>query len=162
MGHAGREGAEGLRILYFSLGDTVHDRRFLQRIADFGYEVWSLRLSDAGRAHPDEDTSGAGPRASWPKAAPIVKGPERVPNLLPAFRDVLADVRPAVLHAGPTQSCGYLAAWSEFNPFLLMSWGSDLLVDAERSAVWRRAPSVALHGSDLRLCDSAAVRSNAL
>jgi len=154
-------GAEALRILYFSLGDTVHDRRFLQRIADFGYEVWSLRLSDAGRADPDEDTSGAGPRASWPTGAPTVKGPEGVPNLLPAFRDVLADVRPAVVHAGPTQSCGYLAALSEFHPFLLMSWGSDLLVDAERNEVWRRATSVALHGSDLLLCDSAAVRTKA-
>src|SRR3989449_1315272 len=161
MGHAGREGLRALRILYFSLGNTVHDRRFLQRIADFGHEVWSLRLSDAGRVHPDEDTSGAGPRASWPKRAPIVKGPEDVPSLLPAFRDVLADVRPAVLHAGPTQSCGYLAALSEFHPFLLMSWGSDLLVDAERSEVWRRATSVALHGSDLLLCDSAAVRTKA-
>ena len=165
MGHAGREGLRALRILYFSLGDTVHDRRFLQRIADFGYEVWSLQLSDAGRAHPDERTSGAtsgaAPRASWPKGAPIVKGPEGVPSLLPAFRDVLADVRPAVLHAGPTQSCGYLAALSEFHPFLLMSWGSDLLVDAERSEVWRRATSVALHGSDLLLCDSAAVRTKA-
>src|SRR3989454_1000615 len=78
-----------------------------------------------------------------------------------AMLDVLADVRRAVLHAGPTQSCGYLAALSEFHPFLLMSWGSDLLVDAERSEVWRRATSVALHGSDLLLCDSAAVRTKA-
>src|SRR2546425_12739627 len=98
MGHAGREGLRALRILYFSLGDTVHDRRFLQRIADFGYEGWSLRLSDAGRADPDEDTSGAGPRAAWAPGGPAVKRPEGVPNLLPALPGGLADVRPARLH----------------------------------------------------------------
>src|SRR2546426_2766564 len=102
MGHAGREGLRALRILYFSLGNTVHDRRFLQRIADFCHEGWSLRVSDAGRVHPDEDTAGAGPRASWPQGAPIGKGPEDVPSLLPAFPDVLAHVRPAVPPAGPT------------------------------------------------------------
>src|SRR2546426_1191824 len=100
MGHAGREGLRALRILYFSLGNTVHDRRFLQRIADFGHQVWALRVSDARRVHPDQDTSGAGPRASLPKGAPIVKGPQDVPSLLPAFPDVLAHGPPAVLHSG--------------------------------------------------------------
>src|SRR5256712_815859 len=52
MGHAGREGLRALRILYFSLGNTVHDRRFPQRIADFGHEGWSPPVSDAGQAHP--------------------------------------------------------------------------------------------------------------
>jgi len=150
-----------LRILYFTHGDTVHDRRFLQRIKEFGHEAWSLRLSEAGRARSDEDRASGALRASWPKGTPFAEGPDGMQDLLPAFLEVLADVRPQLVHAGPVQSCGYLTAMSEFHPFLLMSWGSDLLVDAERDAAWRRSTSIALQGSDLLLCDSTAVRSKA-
>jgi glycosyltransferase involved in cell wall biosynthesis len=81
--------------------------------------------------------------------------------MLPAFRKVVADVQPQLIHAGPTQSCGYLTALSDFHPFLLMSWGSDLLVDAERNEIWRTSTKFTLEHSDLLLCDSDAVRAKA-
>jgi L-malate glycosyltransferase len=110
---------------------------------------------------PEDDGPPGAHLVSWPKGTPTVDGPEEVPELLPAFRSILAKVRPDVVHAGPIQSCGYLAALSQFHPLLVMSWGSDLLLDAKRNEVWHRSTTLTLKRSDLLLCDSAAVRAEA-
>jgi len=54
-----------------------------------------------------------------------------------------------------------LTALSEFHPFLLMSWGFDLLTDAEQNKVWQDATTFTLRQSDLLLSDSSTARAKA-
>ena len=46
---------------------------------------------------------------------------------------MLEDIGPDLIHAGPIQSCGYLTARSRFHPWLLTSWGSDILFSTDRA-----------------------------
>ncbi len=54
------------------------------------------------------------------------------------LRRILKEVRPDILHAGPASTAGLLAAASGFHPFVLMPWGSDVLLFPSRSRVSRR------------------------
>jgi glycosyltransferase involved in cell wall biosynthesis len=81
---------------------------------------------------------------------------------MPDFEQALARARPDVLHAGPVPTCGFMAALSGFRPLVLMSWGSDLLVEADRSPAWHWAATCALRHADIFQCDCDAVRTKAL
>src|SRR3974390_3093071 len=54
------------------------------------------------------------------------------------LRTILADVRPALVHAGPVQSGALLAALARAHPLLVMSWGSDLLTVPDKNRYVRR------------------------
>jgi glycosyltransferase involved in cell wall biosynthesis len=82
-------------------------------------------------------------------------------GFLPQFQQLLREIVPDLVHAGPVQNCGLLTALSGFHPWLLTSWGSDLLFDPRRSLQWERATQIALSGADGFFCDCDAVRTRA-
>lgn len=144
-----------MRILYFSRAYTTHDRRFLQAVAS-RHETWFLTLEPAGGY--DGRPLPEGVRlAEWPQR-PGSSTPESHLALMPDFARVLDRVRPDLVHAGPVQSCGYMTALSGVRPFLAMSWGSDVLVDADHDPVSLRITRDTLGRSDMLLCDCDAVR----
>jgi glycosyltransferase involved in cell wall biosynthesis len=84
-----------------------------------------------------------------------------VPLRLRDFQGVLDSVNPQLVHAGPVQTGGWLAALAECHPLVVASWGSDLLVDADLNEKWRAVTEFVLGRSDMLLCDSQAVRRKA-
>ncbi len=148
-----------MRVLYFSDNGSDHNRRFLEKIASFGHEVFFL------------DITGEEPRFAMPVGVARIKAgqtltrdvaPDAAEAFLPELQSLLKELQPEVVHAGPVQTCGYLAALAEARPLIVMSWGSDLLLHAERTPAYRRATEVALRGADGFACDCNAVRSAAL
>lgn len=144
-----------MRILYLTAGYTVHDARFIGTAAKAGHELLLVRLD---RTRP----------AALPPLArevgwhpPGIARPSDVGPLASEFSRIISDERPDVVHAGPVQTSGYLAALVSVRPLLLMSWGSDLLVDAERDEEWRNATIRAIRAADLLLCDNDAVAEKA-
>ncbi|HYX69229.1 MAG TPA: glycosyltransferase, partial [Terriglobales bacterium] len=83
------------------------------------------------------------------------------PEFVPLLKTRLAEIRPDLVHAGPVPTCGYLAALSGFRPLLLQSWGSDVLLDADRDAASQQATRFALEHADALFCDCDAVRLKA-
>ena len=79
----------------------------------------------------------------------------------PVLRRVLDAVAPDFVHAGPVPTSAFVAAAAGFRPLAAMSWGSDLLVDADRDEAWRQRARYALERSDLLFCDCDAVRERA-
>jgi L-malate glycosyltransferase len=147
-----------VRILYFSDNSSDHNHRFLEKLTSFGHEMYFLDATQdsAGRLLP------AGVRrVHLKKKVPRGADPSRYAGLLSEFQSVLKDIRPDLVHAGPVQTCGYVAALAEFHPLVVMSWGSDLLVDADRNPEWRRATEIALRTADGFLCDCETVRAAA-
>ena len=45
--------------------------------------------------------------------------------------------QPDVIHAGPIQRVAFIAALAQVRPLLSMSWGSDLLLEADQNPGWR-------------------------
>ena len=147
-----------MRILYFSRDYTTHDRRFLLKFAESPHEVFFLRLENDGIPYEKRLTPERVQVVDWPGGQRPAKTIESWLELMPSFEAVLDKIRPDLVHAGPVQSCGFMTALANFHPFLVMSWGSDILVEADRDEGWRWITRYTLEHSDMLLCDSQAVR----
>jgi L-malate glycosyltransferase len=141
-----------VRILYLTDNSTVHNRRFLEELVVAGHELWSWNLTGAGansRSDKPEIVRSITSKHCVSRGA----SPRQFRELLPQLQSVLEEFQPALVHSGPIQSAGYLAALSDFHPTLLMSWGSDLLADADRNSEWKQATEFALQKADAFFCD---------
>ena len=150
-----------MRILYFSRSYTPHDRRFLVALAGSPHEIWYLRLEsdevlyEARPAPPgvrELDPLGQGGR---------LRTADEWIRLAPRLEAVLERMRPDLVLAGPIQQCAFLTALVGFDPLLAVSWGSDLLVDAQRDEFWAWMTRYALRRSALLVTDCDAVSRKA-
>jgi glycosyltransferase involved in cell wall biosynthesis len=140
-----------VRILWLTQGVTGHDRRFTALLAGAGHDVRYLALDDVPEAPPLPD--GVTWEAWGARPAVDARTPDGAAALLPAFRRVLERVRPDAVHAGPVPTGGYLATLADVRPRVVMSWGSDVLVEAGEGPAWRYATHTALDGADRFVCD---------
>lgn len=74
------------------------------------------------------------------------------------FRRILKKIRPNILHAGLVTTCGFLGTLSKFHPFLLMPWGSDILVFPNKSFIHRALVKYVLKRPDMITCDCESVK----
>lgn len=138
-----------MRVLYLSRGGNPHDRRFLSALSRTEHEVLFLPTEVA--AHSE--------RSFIPKNVELVEVDRSLsPDLL---QEVLAIHKPDLIHAGPIPGGAFLAAQTGWHPLVSMSWGSDLLVEAQIHE-GREAAKYALRASDVLLCDCQAVRDAAI
>ncbi len=145
-----------MKLLYFSRGYTTHDRRFLQSFVDSGLEVSYLRLIDERldlRSLPKgvHDLSWVG------EHLPLDSFPDYY-HRYAALRQVLADIQPSAVVAGPVQTSAFLVSLTQYRPLIAMSWGSDLLVDATRNFRMGQRTRYTLNRSAGALGDCQAVR----
>jgi glycosyltransferase involved in cell wall biosynthesis len=151
-----------MRILYISRSYTPHDRRFLEALARPEHEVWCVRLESGGVSYEPRPVP-PGVRELAPLSqcqAPLGTADEWI-RLAPRLEAVLAQVRPDVVQAGPIQQCAFLVALVGFDRLLAVSWGSDLLVDADRDEFWTWMTRYALRRSALLVTDCDAVSRKA-
>src|SRR6266853_2015709 len=102
-----------MRILYFSRAYTPHDYRFLSAMATTAHEIYFLRLE---RRASETRPVPASVRVVEPYFSAYDGTPAGLLNIMPAFDRVLDDVAPDLIHAGPIQSCAFMAALSRFQP----------------------------------------------
>jgi len=146
-----------MRILYFSQAYTTHDHRFLQAMRTADLQTWFLRLEAPGQAEKMDLPEGVRVVA-WPGG----HAPQRQSAQQMERRRLLQTLDVDLVHAGPVQTCLFLAGLAGAKPLVGMSWGSDLLVEALSSPAARRKAQAALHRSDFLLADCQAVRSVAM
>jgi glycosyltransferase involved in cell wall biosynthesis len=149
-----------VRILYFSRDYTPHDHRFLTALAESEHHAFYLRLQNGGRELESRPIPAAVEQIHWQGG----QNPARLqdaPALWWDLRHVIRRVKPDLIHAGPIQSCALLAALSGFQPLVSMSWGSDLMKDADQSARMRWATRTALRHTRILLADCQAVQHKA-
>lgn len=150
-----------MRILYFTRDYSPHDHRFLSSLAGSGHEVFSLRLERRSLQMEDRSLPPEVQQVSWRGGrAPFVW--REAPDLCLAFRQVLGQVAPDLIHAGPVPSVAFLAALSGARPLVSMSWGSDLLRDIDRSRWQHWCARYALRRSSVLLGDCQAVKDKAV
>jgi len=147
-----------MRVLYFSDNTSDHNRRFLQKLLEAGLEVWFMNPTC------DRLQDGWLPEGvRWAQARQRMQldlDPLEFAGFLNEFQNCLKHIRPNLVHAGPVHNCGYLTGLSGFHPWLLTSWGSDILSIADQRDL-RKAVEFALSTSDGFFCDCDAVRAKA-
>jgi len=72
---------------------------------------------------------------------------------------VLCSIKPDIVHAGWVQMDGLLTALADFHPFLLMPWGSDILLDPGESAEIMAVTQYTLTKADMITCDCESVKT---
>lgn len=150
-----------MRVLYFSTDYGPHDHRFLAALARTPHRVYFLRLARSARQTEDRPVPAEVAQIAWAGG----NGPFRwgdVPRLVQDIRRVIRVVRPDLIHAGPIQTCAFVAALSGFRPLLTMSWGFDLMQDAERNGWWRWVTTFTLRRSSFFVSDARVTRSKAV
>jgi L-malate glycosyltransferase len=75
---------------------------------------------------------------------------------------VIRRFKPDIIHAGPLQTSAFLVALLGFPHLVSASWGYDLLIDAERSSLWRWITRFTLQRSAAFLGDCATIRQRAI
>lgn len=90
--------------------------------------------------------------------APAGGDADRDEGIAAALATIVGRLQPSLVHAGPVQTCGYPAALAGGAPLSVVSWGSDLLVEARRDARSAKRARVALSRADLVVCDCDSVR----
>jgi glycosyltransferase involved in cell wall biosynthesis len=150
-----------VRVLYFSRDYTPHDHRFLAALAQSDHSIYYLRLEKR------EPRSEELPLPQNIETVPWVGGKQPVnlielPGLFLGLRKVLSGVVPDLIHAGPLQSCAWLAAITGFHPLVSMSWGYDLMQDAEKNAYLGWMTRFTLRRSTIMIGDCEAVRNQAI
>lgn len=147
-----------MRIIYFSNGYTSHDWNFLDKLSSSDNEVWFLRLKDRSSDTETRELPVGVNEIKWiglPNNHPSL---DQMVQLKCSFEKILVKVRPDIIHAGPIQSCAFIAVLSGFHPIVATSWGYDILTDAYLSRKMNWITEYTLSHCDAILCDSNAVK----
>jgi glycosyltransferase involved in cell wall biosynthesis len=149
------------RLLYFSRDYTNHDLRFLSALAGTDYEVYYLRLERRREQLEDRPLPVEVHQVKWAggkRTVSVLDGP----NLLLDLRRVIKDIDPDLIHAGPIQRSAFLVALLGFKHLISVSWGYDILHDANRNSFWRYATRYTLQRSVILIGDCDTVRNKAV
>ena len=146
-----------MRILYFTRSDSPHDQRFLKAIHDMGHEVAAMRL---------QHTPGGPLLVDGVQEYTLDSDQEgltlsKVMTLLPQVKRAFKDFQPDVVHAGPIQGPAFMAALAGAQPLLSMSWGYDLLQNADLDISTRWVTHYTLMRSSMLLADCRTVVNKA-
>jgi len=146
-----------VRILYITRSDSAHDQRFLKALAESKHDIYALRISHQGK---DPVTPEGVKEVPWSKPTSKLTV-LNIPVLVGRLKKIIDTVKPDLIHAGPIQDGAFLAAKTGFSPLMSMSWGFDLLKDAERNAWMRRLTKYALKHSQILFVDCQTVAKKA-
>jgi glycosyltransferase involved in cell wall biosynthesis len=148
------------KIIYFSSDYSPHDYRFLSALAKTEHEVFYVRLQGSGRITEDRPIPPAIHLVHWAGGQGEFRWLD-LPWLIFDFQRLIHKIRPDLIHAGPVQTCGLVATLAGAGPRLIMSWGFDLMQDAERNVCWRWATRFVLHRATYFTSDCEATRQKA-
>ena len=152
---------DDMKILYFSLGYSTHDHRFLKAISDHGHEVFFVQLEGANRQVEDRPVPENVHQVIWKGGREPFRW-SKLAALVLDFKRLLRDIQPDLVHAGPIQTCAFIAILSGFRPVLAVSWGFDLMDDVHKGWIWEFATRYTLKRSTFFMSDANVTRAKAV
>ena len=150
-----------MKIIYFSKNYTPHDHRFLFSLSQTKHEVYFLQLEATTRQTEDRPVPENVQQILWAGGRREFRWRD-VPRYAISLRKVIREIQPDIIHAGPIQNCAFLVALSGFRHLLTMSWGYDLVMDAESSWWMRQVTSYTLQRSAFFTSDANVTREKAI
>jgi L-malate glycosyltransferase len=150
-----------MRIIYFSKNYTPHDYRFLSSLSKTKHEVFFLKLEADQRQTEDRPVPANIQQILW-------AGGQReflwrdIPRLTLDLRRLTKEIKPDLIHAGPIQTCAFIAALSGFRPIITKSWGYDLLMEPDKNAWMKWVTQYTLKRSNYFIGDSNVIRNKAV
>jgi glycosyltransferase involved in cell wall biosynthesis len=150
-----------MKIIYFSKNYTPHDYRFLSSLAKTAHEIYYLKLEANKRQTEDRPVPENIQQILWAGGQREFRWRD-VPRLTFDLRRLTKEIQPDLIHAGPIQNCAFITALSGFHPFLAMSWGYDLVMDADKSKWMQWVTRYTLKRADFFTSDANISRDKAI
>jgi L-malate glycosyltransferase len=150
-----------MRIIYFSRDYSPHDHRFLEALSRTNHRVYYLRLERNARQIEDRPVPSPVEQVRWAGGQAPFRWRD-LPRLTLELKRLIREIKPDLIHAGPIQTCAFLAVLSGFHPILTMSWGFDLMQDADRSWWMKQITRYVLRNSDFFTSDALVTRTRAV
>jgi glycosyltransferase involved in cell wall biosynthesis len=150
-----------MRILYFSKSYTPHDYRFLSSLSKTKHEIYYVKLEANQRQTEDRPVPSKVQQILWAGGQREFRWRD-VPRLTLGFRRLTKEIKPDLIHAGPIQTCAFIAVLSGFRPVLTMSWAYDLVQEAERNAWMKHITQYVLRNSAYFISDARVTRDRAV
>jgi len=149
-----------VRVLYFTRDFNGHDHRFLSALAKTDCRVSVLRLERKDSDQSEQPLPPGIELVDWAGGRSSVSWRDGL-TLINSLKKVIERLKPDLVHAGTVQTSALLTALSGYKPLVTMTWGSDLLVDAERNLLWRWATQFTLARTSVLVGDCQAVKDKA-
>lgn len=150
-----------MKIIYFSTSYSPHDHRFLSALAKTAHKVYFVRLEPASSESEDRIVPTEIEQVHWAGGGREFRWVD-VPKYVRSLKQVIAKIRPDILHAGPIQTVGLIAVLTGFRPLLMMSWGFDLMEDVYRNRWWEWVTRYTLKHSTFFTSDAQVTRDKAV
>jgi glycosyltransferase involved in cell wall biosynthesis len=150
-----------MKIIYFSLDYTPHDHRFLSALSESEHQVYFVRLQQGPRQTESRPVPGNVEMVQWAGGQKVFEWKD-LPKLTLDFRRLTRQIKPDLVHAGPIQTCAFIAVLAGARPLLTMSWGFDLMKDVNRGRWWKFATRYTLKRSALFTSDAQVTRDMAV
>jgi glycosyltransferase involved in cell wall biosynthesis len=140
-----------VKVLYLSRGYSPHDHRFLSAISSKAERTFFSRLEQdlvsENRPLPDGVEE-----IDWTSGGRL-----QPQEIVRALDENIHRLNPDLVHAGPIPSVAFTAARTGYSPLISMSWGSDILIQAQSEPALSAA-RYALEHSALAFADCHAVK----
>lgn len=150
-----------MKILYFSLGYSTHDHRFLKAISDGGHEVYFVQLEGNRRQVESRAVPENVNQVIWKGGKEPFRWSD-LPSLTFDFRSLIKEIQPDLVHAGPIQTCAFIAVLAGARPILSMSWGFDLMDDVHKNKWMEWVTHYVLRRTDFFTSDANVTRDKAV
>jgi len=150
-----------MKVIYFSFDYSPHDHRFLSALSDSEHQVHYVRLQRGPQQMEDRPVPSKIEQMQWAGSNQIFRWRDLLKYVL-GLRRVIRHLQPDLIHAGPIQTCAFIAVLSGFRPILTMSWGFDLMKDVARGPWWRFATRYTLKRSAYFTSDAQVTRDKAV
>jgi L-malate glycosyltransferase len=129
-----------MKICFLADGASIHTHRWVTPLIDRGYAVHVASYRPISHGVPGAEFVDLTKLSNTRKF--------RFLSWAWWLRGYLADLNPDILHAHQIQAAGWLGAMSRFHPFIVSSWGSDLLIEPHKSVLRRTLVRSVLKTSD--------------
>lgn len=150
-----------MKIIYFSIDYCPHDHRFLSALSESGHQVYYVRLQRGPRQTEDRPVPENIEIVQWAGGQKPFEWRD-LPKLTLDFRRLMRRIKPDLIHAGPIQTCAFIAVLSGFRPILTMSWGFDLMKDVYRNWRWEWITKYVLRNTQYFTSDAFVTRDKAV
>jgi L-malate glycosyltransferase len=148
-----------MKILFISPcnGIGAHEEKFIAALSERGYQTHIFayhyaRLKDYFASLPGVTVEFVPLRV----AGKVQRAMSF--HLLPRLKRTIREFKPDVIHSGNCWNDSFLAALSGFHPLLVVPYGSDVMLDPERSRLLDLFNRVAFRGADWVTVDAGWVK----
>lgn len=150
-----------MHVLYFSRDYSTHDNRFLSALAETEDRISYLRLECRPQPFEQRPLPSQVEIVHWRGAGSQAQFRDGF-SLLFDLKRIIRSLKPDLILAGPIQRTALLVALTGYKPLVTMSWGYDLLQEADKNKAWDWATRYTLKHSAAMVGDCETVRRMAI